>query len=266
MTVGRGRRPLLTIALFVLAAPCCRGSDADPAQEPAPEEARLSLGPSLYLTPSHPGARSTRSVWLPFVDAEFAGRLYTSASDIVGVYARKTASIQAGAAVEYDLTERLSRDDERFRYLRDVHATPRFKLFASRTISFITGDANLATDMAGRGQGTLAQANLWATVPFTPKFMVSMGPGVMWGDARYLRTFFSISDAQAAVSPFAAYASRAGVVDVHWNGFETYEISSRWSIGASEYAARLHGSAAGSPVTASRSQTTVLAWIAYKLK
>ena len=230
------------------------------------DDARLSLGPGLYLTPVHPGARSTRSVWVPFVDAEYAGRLYSSASDVLGVYAYKTASVQAGAAVEYDFTERLARDDERFRNLRDLHETPRFKLFASRTISFVTGDANIATDMAGRGEGTLAQANLWATVPFSKKFMLSVGPGLTWADTRYMQSFFGISKAQSAVSPFAVYASRAGVVDFHWNGLETFEISSRWSVGASQYMARLHGTAGESPVTAGRTQNSILAWIAYRVR
>jgi outer membrane protein len=237
-----------------------------PVTAPATGDARLALGPSLYTTSSYPGARSTRSEWLPFIDAEYANRFYMSASDLLGVYAYKSASTQTGAAVQYDLTERRSRDDERFRNLRNVGDTPRFKLFASHTESFVTGDFNVATDMAGRGQGTLAQANLWATAPFTPAFMVSVGPGVTWADTRYMHTFYSISAAQTAVSPFAPYEARAGAVDFHWNGLATYDVSSRWSLGVSEYAARLHGSAVDSPVTSRRAQSVFFAWAAYKLK
>jgi hypothetical protein len=71
---------------------------------------------------------------------------------------------------------RISSDDDRLCGLPNVGEIARFKLFASRTVSFVTGDVNVATDVAGRGQGTLAQANLWFTVPFDPTFSVSVGP------------------------------------------------------------------------------------------
>jgi outer membrane protein len=112
----------------------------------------------------------------------------------------------------------------------------------------------------------LAQANLWVTIPFIPKWIFSVGPGLTWADARYMHTFFSITDAQAAVSPLSPYAARAGVVDLHFNAIASYEISSRWSVGATAYVARLNGDADESPVTLRRSQTTALAFIAYKLK
>ena len=47
----------------------------------------------------------------------------------------------------------------------------------------------------------------------------------------------------SALAPLSTYATKAGVADLHLNGIAVYEISSRWSIGASVYAARLHGDA-----------------------
>jgi len=243
------------------------GSHAARAADPPLETTtNLSVGPGEFLTPSYPGARSSRGFLLPYVDAEYAGRLYTNASDLLGVYAYKTAGDALGAALQYDFTERLDKDDARFRNLREIRATPRFKLFADKTVSLFTGDFNVATDMANRGQGTLAQANLWATLPFIKKWVFSVGPGITWADERYMHSFFTITPAQAAVSPLAAYQARAGILDVHLNGLVTYEISSRWSVGASAYAARLRGDAAGSPVTLRRDQTTALAWLVYKIK
>jgi outer membrane protein len=236
------------------------------ADDAPPDAVRAAAGPGEYVTSSYPGARSTRSELLPFIDAEYAQRYYSSANDFLGIYAIKTVGTQAGAAVEYDLTERRARDDGRFRNLRDINETPRFKLFASHTVSFITGDANVAADMAGRGEGTLAQANLWATIPLLPTLSLSVGPGITWANARYTRSFFGITAAQAAVSPFSPHVAPAGVIDMHWNGFETYDISSRWSVGASQLAVRLRGSAGDSPVTSRREQLVAFAWLAYKLK
>lgn len=226
----------------------------------------LLVGPGVYVTPSYPGASASRGFAIPYIDAQYANRLYSNATDIVGVYALNSASTQAGAAFQYDFTERLAKDDLRFRNLSEIRTTPRFKVFASHTIGIITGDANVATDIAGRGQGTLAQANLWVTIPSIPKLILSFGPGLTWADERYMHTFFSITEAQAAVAPLTPYHAKAGVVDWHVNALATYEISSRWSLGASAYAARLNDDPDRSPVTLRRGQTTALAFVAYKVR
>jgi MipA family protein len=143
--------------------------------------------------------------------------------------------------------------------------TARFKLFASRTVSFVTGDVNVATDVAGHGQGTLAQANLWFTIPFDPTFSVSFGPGATWADTDYMHTFYSVTAAESG-SPLPAFASRAGVVDAHLNGLAEWVICSHYRIGASAYFADLKGDAASSPITERRGLSTLVGWIAYRFK
>jgi MipA family protein len=224
-----------------------------------------SVGPAIYAAPAFPGARDTRQVWFPFVDADIDDRFYTSAEDLLGIYAYKTEATQAGAAMEWDLTHRISSDDDRLRGLPNVGETARFKLFASRTVSFVTGDVNVATDVAGHGQGTLAQANLWFTVPFDPTFSVSLGPGATWADTDYMRTFYSVTAAERG-SLLPAFTSRAGVVDAHLNGLAEWVICSHYRIGASVYLADLKGDAASSPITERRGQSTVVGWIAYRFK
>ena len=80
-----------------------------------------------------------------------------------------------------------------------------------------------------------------------------------------MSTFFAVTPEMSALAPLSTYATKAGVVDLHWNGIAVYQISSRWSIGASVYAARLHGDAENSPITLRPSQITALGWIVYKI-
>jgi outer membrane scaffolding protein for murein synthesis (MipA/OmpV family) len=226
----------------------------------------VTAGPGIYIAPSFPGARGTRKVLFPFVDAEFDNRFYTSAADLVGVYGYKTESTEAGAALQWDLTRRLSRDDERFRNLPNVNETARLKWFASRTVAFVTGDVNLASDVAGHGQGTLAQVNVWFTIPFDPTFSVSVGPGVTWADSEYMRTFYTVTRADSARSSLSAFAARAGIADAHFNGLAEWQLFSHYRIGASAYFARLKADAAASPITVRRTQPTVVGWIAYRFR
>jgi len=230
----------------------------------AEEDFHASVGPGVYSGPFFPGAQHSRRLVFPFIDAEYAGRLYTSATDLLGVYAYKTTDTQVGAAVEYDLTERLSRDDSRWRGLPDVRETPRFKLFGSQTVGAVTGDANVAKDVGGHGEGILGQANLWLTVPFGPTFSVSAGPGTTWADSRYMHTLYTITPVESAVSGLPLFASRAGIADVHVNGLAEWVIHSKYRIGAQAWRGYLRGDALASPVVMRHEQTTVVGWIAYR--
>jgi MipA family protein len=224
----------------------------------AEDDFHASVGPGIYAGPSFPGSRQSRRLVFPFIDAEYAGRIYTSANDLIGVYAYKTQDTQLGTAVEYDLTER------RQRGFPDVKETPRFKLFGSQTVGALTGDANVARDIGGHGQGILGQANLWVTVPFDPSFSVSAGPGVTWADNQYLRTLYAVTPVEAAESALPVFVSHAGFADVHLNGLAEWVIHSKYRLGAQAWVWHLRGDAAASPLAVQRVQTTVVGWVAYR--
>ena len=170
---------LLTIfkVLFFSGALGAIGTQRSSADVPVGTGNNLSIGPGVFVTPSYPGASSSRGFALPYIDAQYDNLLYSNASDLLGIYGYKNPTAQAGAALQWDFTERLAKDDQRLKDLREIHDTPRFKVFANRTIGMLTGDFNVATDIAGRGQGTLAQGNFWLTIPFVNNWLFSFGPG-----------------------------------------------------------------------------------------
>jgi outer membrane protein len=224
----------------------------------------LAVGPGDYWYPQYPGSRNSRQLLFPFVDAEYANRIYTSAADLLGVYGYKTETAEVGAALEYDPTRRKTADDPLLRGPSNVKDTTRFKLFGSRTIGIVTGDMNVARDIEGHRQGTLGQANLWLTAPFDPTFSVSAGPGVTWADGRYMHTFYAVTQHEAMTSYLPAFATRAGIADAHWNGLAEWQLWSKYRLGAEATFAHLKGDAADSPISMRHQQTTVTGWIAYR--
>jgi outer membrane scaffolding protein for murein synthesis (MipA/OmpV family) len=239
-------------------------SEATAAEGEQKASYHAALGPGIYVAPTFPGARSSRQVLFPFLDAEYDDRWYTSASDIIGLYGVKTASTQAGAAIAWDLTERLARDDWRLRNLPDVRETARLKLFASHTIAMFTADANIATDLLEHGQGTLGQVNLWITIPFHPALSLSIGPGLTWADEKYVNTFYTVTPNEAERSGLPAFSARAGVADLHFNAFADWKISSNYETGVSFAATALRNDVNRSPITVQTKQSILMGWVAYR--
>jgi MipA family protein len=236
------------------------------ADESPDSNFRAAVGPGIFKEPRYPGSPQQRIIYFPFLDAEFHGRLYSSASDVLGVYGIKTTTTQAGAAIEYDLNERLSRDDARLRGFPDVRQTPRIKLFASHTIFIFTGDINVASDISGRGEGTVGQANLWLTIPLNREFSVNLGPGLTIGDSHYMHSYFSVSRSEAANSGLSPYLARAGTLDAHLNGLAEWTVATHYRIGMQVCLSRLQHEAAESPVAVQIGQRTLTAWLAYQFR
>jgi MipA family protein len=228
------------------------------------ESWKLQVGPGSETLPTYPGSRTLHTVLFPFIDAEYDQRLYSSGNDLLGVYAYKTENTQLGSALEYDMTARRVSDDARLRGLPNVYRTSRFRLFGSQTVQMITADANVARDVNGGHEGTLGQANLWATLPFGSKLSLSAGPGLMWGDRQYMQTFFAVTAAESDRSAFREYFARAGVIDRRLNGFLQWDAAPRCQIGLLAYAAHLRGSALQSPITVQHEQTSFTGWVAYR--
>jgi MipA family protein len=256
--LGQGLRTLAGVVAFCM-LPLCQAADT------AAPDWSLSLGPAVEITPAFPGASASRTFALPDVEAQYQDWLYVSGTDLLGVYAYNHADTKAGAAIEWDFTERLEKDSAHLAHLGDVHTTPRFKLFFDpRLEPWLSGGVEVATDIGGHDEGTLAQAHVEVLLPLGTRGFVSMGPGLTWSDSRYMRTFFGVSAAQSALSGLPVYEAHAGISDLHGEAVAEYQLSSRWALGLDVVVAHLANDAAHSPFVESRAQTTWLASILYR--
>ena len=251
------------LPLLCLVGPPARAADTD---VPDPPATFLSIGPAVQVVPEYPGAKDSRTFLLPDVEGQYHNWLYISATDLLGVYAYNHGGDKLGAAVLYDFTQRLANDSPRFAQLGDVPTTLRFKLFAEKRLAMFSVGGTVATDIGSHNLGTVAQAHVALLLPLTAHGFVSIGPGVTWSDQHYMRAFYGVSAPQSAVSGLPQFEAGSGVSDMYLEAVAGYEISSRWSIAVDAIAARLHGDAADSPFTQTRSQVSVLASITYKIR
>jgi MipA family protein len=241
------------------------GPAAQAAEVPEEPPTFLSVGPAVQVTPAYPGGKETRTFLLPDIEGQYDNWLYISATDLLGVYAYNHGGDKLGAALEYDFTERLEKDSPRFTDFGDVSTTMRLKLFAEKRLAMFSIGANVATDVGGHDLGTVAQGHVALLLPLTSHGFVSIGPGLTWSDAQYMRAFYGVSAQQSSVSGLPQFHAGSGISDIYLEAVAGYDISSRWSVTVDAIAAHLHGDAADSPLTETNSQVSVLASIIYKI-
>jgi MipA family protein len=267
--VARGvrRAGRLYLSLRALAALlACALAHADDSLPGEPPPTFLMVGPAVDLTPAYPGDRAQRTFALPDVEAQYDNWLYISGLDLLGVYAWNRNGSKAGGAIEYDVTERLSKDSPHLERLDDVRPTARFKLFATQRVAMFSGGIDVAPDIAGRDEGTVAHAHVELLLPLTARGYFTIGPGVTWSDRGYMRAFYGVSAQQSALSGLPQYTAHPGISDVYGEAVAGYQLSSRWSVGLDVTCAHLENSAARSPFTESVRQTTWLGSLLYKFK
>ncbi|MGT2453103.1 MipA/OmpV family protein [Cupriavidus basilensis] len=226
---------------------------------------KISAGPGIYVAPKFPGARDSLIYPIIYQDIDYKGRFFSRGFDFLGIYAVNNDIWQVGADFQFDPTWRKSKDDSRLNGLGDVNMTVRARAFAQAQVSFVTFSADVAQDIAGQGQGLIANGDILFSLP-AGKWLFTLGPGLTWTNSKYMQTFFGVTADQSARSGLPTHAVGAGLREWHANGIVSYEISRNWSALGSVTFARLQGDAASSPITERRQQWTGMAAVTYRFR
>jgi len=246
---------LLSITGFCTTARAQATPQTAPAEVAQPDWV-VTLGAGVQAEPRYPGSHAIGYMPIPAVDIEYKNRLFAKQDMPLGVYFINDPHWSAGVALQYDMTERRSADDPRLAGLANLPMTPRAKLFAAYTISALTVSTSAAQDIGGHAEGLVIDVNAIATLPLGTQWYLSAGPGVTWGNGQYQSTFFGITPAQNLASGLPNYTAHAGVNNVYLSLEADYLITKHWTATVNVKIAELQGSAARSPITESRQQTT----------
>ena len=94
--------------------------------------------------------------------------------------------------------------------------------------------------------GTISADKIWRD---GDRYVVSLGPRVLFADGRYQRAYFGVSPAVSLASGLPAYRPSSGVYAVAVASGITYALNNRWGVFGFARYERLVGDAAKSPIT-----------------
>jgi MipA family protein len=268
----RFHAPALTAAALLVALPGAVHAQAEEGIEPpaAADSWKFSLGLGVVSQPRYPGSDRRDTRVLPIVGANygryFVGGLPGGGVQLgVGAVLLRAPQWSLGVGFGGGIGKaRKESDDSRLRGLGDIDPTLRGSLFGSYSAGFLALRGNVSTDLAGKGQGTLASLEIGALWQPVARLTLGAGPGLTWADRKYTQTFFGIDAAQAAASQRAVYSPSGGINNLRFAVGAEYGVTPQWQLGVRATAARLQGDAGRSPITASRSQNTVAVFGSYR--
>lgn len=248
------------------------GDDAEPGGK-----ARYLLGLNVSVGPEYPGADKQRVKARPLW-AYQKGRFRISTGAAGGLLDLGGAASGPGASAELLRSDRLrlgvalridqgrdSAESDRLRGVPDVRATLRGRVYASYALSegWSLGAA-AAQDLLGRQGGLSLSLDLGYSASLGPLTTWQAGAGLSFGDRRFMRSYFGISESVAASSGYAVFDPSKALRDVHAGLGFRHGLSRHWlSFGGISYS-RLLADAAASPLTRASGSSSVSLGLAYR--
>jgi outer membrane scaffolding protein for murein synthesis (MipA/OmpV family) len=159
-----------------------------------------TLGGGAWTHPRFPGSDSAYVQPLPYFDVRYRDRFFLVSGDGLGAYLTHSHGSWTAVSIAPELRQRLQSADDRLRGLGDVPRTARAEFQAGYAAGCWTAKADVATDNAHRGQGTIFDLVLAAHQTSLASVHAESGVALMWANRQFNRSFFGITAAQSMAS------------------------------------------------------------------
>ncbi len=245
------------------------GISSTPDAEPN-KGVSIVLGAGAGVVPAYEGSKQFKAVPFPLIDIRGLAddRFFVSTQRGIGVNLLTLGDLRAGVAIGYH-GGRSSHDDDRLRGLSDLSGgavASGFITYSLKPFAFELKGQNIF----GPAPGTEVTAS--ATWAFSPldRMRISIGPETTWADRRYDRSYFGVTDDQAAAAaaagnPLHPYSPGSGIKDVGLSATLLYQITDHWGIAAHAGVNELVGDAARhSPLTERDVQPSAFLGLTYR--
>jgi len=236
-------------------------TDTDATNSSEPWSA--TLGGGVWVHPRFPGSDATYAEPLPYLDVRY-GNVFLRTGDGVGAYLIHSHGGWAALSVAPELRQRLESDDERLRGLGDVRRTARAEFQVGYAAGCFTAKADVATDIAHRGQGTIGNVTLATHYPVIGRLQIESGVAVQWANHRFNETFFGVTPVQSQASGMAEYSPGSALDELRLFVGASFALDRHWLAVGRIAAVHLTPKATDSPISERRNDGEFQLFAAYR--
>ena len=263
-TIGRVARGLLSAALGVACAAAHGYGGLIILGAPPAEHDRIALGPGVVAFPEHAGS-SEHKVWpIPAIDYYSTLGGFVSTDIGVGWNFSPRADLQAGVR----LWPQFGRDDSPpglpgLPGVPDRLGKAAFANYAPLRALLLQSSLMYG---AGRdGDGLMAEIGATSGLPIGDA-LLAVTLGGSWANRSYRQSFYGVGAADSVASGLPEWNVGAGWQDVNLSLSLDVPLGDRWKLSGQLLGARLLGAAADSPITRSRTQSTLSLTLWYRFR
>ncbi|AOK56252.1 structural protein MipA [Burkholderia stagnalis] len=220
--------------------------------EPNPPTWQVSVGAGMAFLPRYAGSDRYRLLGGPNVDVRYRDLFFLSTGEGLGANVLRGPNWRVSLSVGYDLGRRSSDDVGHLNGFDNINPAPVMKLSADYVISKdfpLVLRADVRRSLGG-SNGWVGDLSAYMPLPGSNEhFFWFAGPTVSFADARYLNSWFGVSDGAAARSGLPRYSSGAGLKSVGAGVTMVWFVNKHWFLTMDGAIEQLVGRAAHSPVT-----------------
>lgn len=214
-------------------------------------------GGIVIVAPKYEGSRNYRVIGFPIAAPAGTGesRIQVKSADDVRIRVLSLNGLELGAVTGW----RFGRDREdgpRLRGLNDIDDGLALGGYAAYRLGMVSAFASYSHQATGDETGGLLRFGLESEIKLKGAMAVTALVGATWASDDYMRSYFSVTPAQATRSGLAAYSATAGIKDVHVGLSAEIPLAQLWTLRLIGRYARLVGDASDSPIVEQKDQFT----------
>lgn len=221
---------------------------------------RATIGVGGAYGPEYLGGDGYEVTVLPWVDITYKSSFFLNTREGLGLRVRTSRNVEVGGALGY-ARGREADDADALTGMGDIDPALRFNLFGTYRFGPVSVSGRATYQMieadglyAGNESGYKLDLSAAYTERLYRTMMGSLSLSTTWADSAIMETYFGVTTAQSAVTPYGVYRPGAGFQDVALNVTIVEKFSRRWGLVWLASYKQLLMDAADSPLTQSAGQ------------
>ncbi len=247
------KQPCTKIACALATTLACGAASAD-SNFNMPEGSKdISVAATVFDAPRSEGGTRRQVGVLPSFSGRWSNGIFASLGT-VGWDVSDDPVLDYGPVISYDLRQRRTDDSSDRVGGLDVEGG----LFAQYMFTY---DIHFSTELMYGGGADRSGIRLVAAGEYSlrlgPHASLSLSPGFEMANASYMKSTFGVTPAQSAVDHLAPYETHAGVKNLFLGTSVAWQASNKWTLMGGVHTSLLLGTAAHSPLTQKRADSTL---------
>jgi outer membrane protein len=245
----------LSAALLVLA---CAAARAESNMNMPEGSKDITFSVTAFDAPRSEGGTRRQVAALPSFTGRWSNGVFAALGE-VGMDVSDDPALDWGPLLTYDLRQRRT-DDPSDKGGLDIEGGGFVHWMFAYNINF---NAAMLYGGGADRSGLKLLTNASFSMQLGPHAVLALTPGLEFVNASYMKSSFGITPEQAANDHLAPYVTHPGLKSVDVGVAVDWQLSNKWSLTPGVNTRRLVGSAAHSPLTERRTDSTVYLQLGY---